>query len=213
MRATFVSDTHGLHARLSVERTDVLVHCGDFSVKGRKNELSRLLDWMAVQPATHRLLVLGNHDRYAREHPDETRSKCDDAGVVWLEKNGVRIDSVHWWGSARMPPFRARGVPAESDPDRHVHWQSMPSDVDVLVTHVPPFGIGDRAFDGTPLGCVDLRHAVLEKAPKIHVFGHIHESHGAFREDGHGTEFYNAASFPLRSKEPRAPLVIDLSSR
>lgn len=210
MRATFVSDTHGLHARLSIEPTDVLVHCGDFSIKGRKTELLRLLDWMAAQPATYRLLVLGNHDRYARERPAETLAACDEAGVVWLDGSGVRIDSVHWWGSARMPPFRARGTEATSDPERRAHWSTIPSDVDVLVTHVPPFGIGDRAFDGTPLGCVDLREAVLEKAPKIHVFGHIHEAHGAFREEGHRTAFYNAASLPLRSKEPRAPLVLDV---
>jgi predicted phosphodiesterase len=58
------------------------------------------------------------------------------------------------------------------------------------VTHGPPMTILDYA-NGQHLGCADLWKRVSEVGPKIHAFGHIHESSG--EEDRDGTKFVNAA--------------------
>lgn len=59
-----------------------------------------------------------------------------------------------------------------------VIWDAIPSDVDLLVTHGPPYGILDVNSEHKHSGSQDLRGKVLKIKPKYHVFGHIHESHG-----------------------------------
>jgi Icc-related predicted phosphoesterase len=72
------------------------------------------------------------------------------------------------------------------------YWDQIPDNLDVLITHGPPFGILDQVTPGgTHLGCEELLKAVQEKKPKVHVFGHIHGGAGAF-ENG-VTRFVNAA--------------------
>lgn len=47
------------------------------------------------------------------------------------------------------------------------------------MTHGPPAGTLDRIEDGMSVGCVDLATRVASIRPRLHVFGHIHEGHGA----------------------------------
>lgn len=55
-------------------------------------------------------------------------------------------------------------------------WNEIPEDTDILVSHGPPFGIGDCCRSGLCVGCPILLSAVQERVkPKIHAFGHIHE--------------------------------------
>ena len=96
--------------------------------------------------------------------------------------------------------------------EREEKWKLIPSNVDVLITHVPPLGHGDLARSGSLLGCEYLLHAVKALKPKLHVYGHIHESAG-LRSDGQ-TLFANAAVFsdfiPDESTIFNPPIVIDL---
>lgn len=56
----------------------------------------------------------------------------------------------------------------------------IPTGIDVLITHGPPAGLGDRDFDGRSTGCADLRHRLEQLSPPLHLFGHLHESGGAW---------------------------------
>lgn len=51
--------------------------------------------------------------------------------------------------------------------------------VDVVMTHGPPFGILDDTRVGPRAGCAYLLEAVARARPRVHCFGHIHESAGA----------------------------------
>ena len=42
------------------------------------------------------------------------------------------------------------------------------------------------------IGCEALREHVVRRAPRVHVFGHVHEAHGEAVHNG--TRFINAAS-------------------
>ncbi|KAL5359653.1 hypothetical protein BJX96DRAFT_164600 [Aspergillus floccosus] len=55
-------------------------------------------------------------------------------------------------------------------------------DVDIMLTHGPPYGVHDQVV-GTheSVGCEHLFRAVRRARPRLHVFGHIHEGHGATR--------------------------------
>lgn len=53
------------------------------------------------------------------------------------------------------------------------------NDIDVVMTHGPPFGVLDVTRTGEKVGCASLLNAVARARPKVHCFGHIHESAGA----------------------------------
>lgn len=55
-------------------------------------------------------------------------------------------------------------------------WAQIPEDTDILITHGPPLGFGDRVDSGEHVGCEDLLRRVQQVRPKLHLFGHIHES-------------------------------------
>lgn len=52
---------------------------------------------------------------------------------------------------------------------------------EVLVTHEPPRGTLDLAFNGRHAGSERVRELVARLRPKVHTFGHIHESPGIAR--------------------------------
>ena len=96
--------------------------------------------------------------------------------------------------------------------ERGQYWDQIPDNLDVLITHGPPFGILDQITSDTEhFGCEELLKAVEEKKPKVHIFGHIHGGAGTF--DNGVTRFVNAA-YLNESYRPLAPAgtvrVIDL---
>ena len=50
-----------------------------------------------------------------------------------------------------------------------------------MLTHGPPYGILDETDTGEAVGCQFLHNAVRRCRPRLHCFGHIHESWGAQR--------------------------------
>lgn len=50
---------------------------------------------------------------------------------------------------------------------------------DILLTHGPPQGVLDRTLTQMNVGCELLAERLQDLRPKIHLFGHIHEAHGA----------------------------------
>jgi Icc-related predicted phosphoesterase len=72
-------------------------------------------------------------------------------------------------------------------------WALIPEGIDVLVTHGPPHGIGDRGPVAGRLGCEDLLARVKRVAPRLHLFGHIHQDRGRWQ---HGpTLFANVTTW------------------
>lgn len=53
------------------------------------------------------------------------------------------------------------------------------NEIDVIMTHGPPFGVLDATKTGEKVGCAYLLDAVARARPQVHCFGHIHESAGA----------------------------------
>lgn len=93
-------------------------------------------------------------------------------------------------------------------------WDAIPYDLDVLVTHGPPAGIGDRTNEGDDAGCEMLLDAIVSAKPRLHVFGHIHEGYGVYTF-GEGnlcrsTTFVNASVCTRKYEPTNSPIVVDL---
>jgi Icc-related predicted phosphoesterase len=67
--------------------------------------------------------------------------------------------------------------------------------IDICITHGPPYSILDvsKMFKPQSVGCQHLFNAMKRVRPRLHVFGHIHEGHGAKRLDWENEKSKNAA--------------------
>jgi Icc-related predicted phosphoesterase len=198
-----LSDTHGLHDRLAVPPCDVLVHAGDFSPRGTREDAVNFLLWFDAQPAKRRILVAGNHDCFVEEHPAEwKRMLLSYPGITYLNDSGCEYGGLRFWGSPITPKFFDWSFMRERGHEIRKHWALIPQDTDVLITHGPPRGVGDRNDRGEFCGCADLTERVFDVEPRLHVFGHIHEGRGEYRLPNRRTRFLNVASIHRALYEP-----------
>lgn len=195
-----LSDTHMSHDGITTVPADVVVHAGDSLGWGSRKELDAFCRWYAKYPAKHKILIAGNHDWCFQKHPTIAPMIARAHGIIYLQDEGVTIDGVMFYGSPWQPWFHdwAFNLPRDGWEIRK-RWENIHDDVDVLVTHGPPFMILDKSSwrhskspDSDHGGCKILRDEVLQRIkPKLHVFGHIHEGYGT--DIVGGTVFVNAS--------------------
>jgi Icc-related predicted phosphoesterase len=199
-----VADTHRKHRELLIPECDLLIHCGDFC-SFRREEERTLADadiWFAEAPAKHVVCIGGNHDFLLQSR--EFRF----AHATFLEDRTVEIGGLLIHGSPWCPDLSGFAYYATNE-QLIEKWRMIPSGIDVLITHTPPFGILDiPSSGGIHLGCPHLRAELNRIRPKLHVFGHVHASHGTHFENG--TRFVNAAVVGGRDLEVcHAPTMVD----
>jgi Icc-related predicted phosphoesterase len=93
----------------------------------------------------------------------------------------VEIQGLTIYGSPWTPSFFRHNWVFNADRGSEIraHWQKIPANLDILVTHGPPFGIVDEVIRNYEhVGCHDLREAILDKKPRVHISGHIHHGYG-----------------------------------
>jgi Icc-related predicted phosphoesterase len=184
-----MADTHGFEDDLDVPDGDVLIHAGDLTRLGELDEIRRVNRFLASLPHRHKLVVAGNHDWSFQTKPDLARKALTAA--TYLEDSAVVIEGVKFYGSPWQPWFLDWAFNLQRGAPLVEKWALIPEDVDVLITHGPPAGIGDKASDGR-VGCDDLLRRVEAIKPKLHIFGHIHEDRGIWKRGS--TVFVNATT-------------------
>ncbi|MDF1739592.1 MAG: metallophosphatase domain-containing protein [Verrucomicrobiales bacterium] len=194
---SIVADTHRQHRALTIPECDILIHCGDFCSFERE-DAATLEDadiWFAEVPAKHVVCVGGNHDFMLQSR--EFRF----AHATFLEDSGIEIEGLSIYGSPWCPDLS--GFAYYADEDQLIErWRQIPTGVDILITHTPPYGFLDVPSSGdVHLGCPHLQDELQRIQPQLHVFGHVHASHGT-HVDG-GTQFVNAAVVGGRNFEVR----------
>jgi Icc-related predicted phosphoesterase len=74
------------------------------------------------------------------------------------------------------PASKNRAFCLERGMDSLEKWKKIPAGVDIVMSHGPPYGIGDRVVAGLRVGCKDLLKEIQTRiCPMYHVYGHIHE--------------------------------------
>jgi len=190
MRIVFISDTHGLHDELSLPAGDLIIHAGDITDHGSKPEVEAFLSWFSALDYPHKIFIGGNHDIFLDEYPVDLLELLP-SNVTYLRNNGCEIAGIKIWGSPVSPDLMDWAF-GKRRSEMAAHWKYMPRQIDILITHTPPFGILDRSSAHHQLGCESLLRKVKNINPKIHVFGHIHASYGT--EIQGQTVFINASN-------------------
>lgn len=190
LRLVIVSDTHRSY-RKPIPPGDVLIHAGDS--EWAPEEMDK---WAQKLPHAHKLAISGNMDWRLSSDKDKLQN------VTYLEDSEIVISGVKIYGSPWTPKFV--GVfQLDNEQEGVAVWDKMPSKVDVLISHGPPAGILDLTSRGKRVGDRALLQKVKEVKPRVHCFGHIHESYGTLRSEG--TLFCNGAVF-----NGHAPIVVDV---
>lgn len=224
MKIICISDTHGMHDSMffPLPEGDVLLHAGDCTNVGSQAGTRQFVEWFQnLQGFDTKIFIAGNHDWSFYRKPawlkdiinDENLSQSD---CVYLEDNFFTIESpefsrpIKFYGSPWVPPFMnwAFNVPRDQ---LYKHWEKIPLDTDVLITHCTPQEIRDYAqYSREHVGCSSLRFYVEEKIkPALHVFGDIHESYGAMVVKD--TLFVNASTATLNYEMTNKPIIVDLT--
>lgn len=205
MRIVALGDSHGFHADLEVPEGDLLIHAGDLSQRGTLDELKTVAEWLRSLPHRHKVVIAGNHDFAFENTPAQARALFAD--FHYLQDELLTLEGLRIWGSPWQPWFHNWAFNLRRGPAIAAKWQLIPPGLDLLVTHGPPAGLGDRCFDGERVGCSDLLATLEHTQPRVHLFGHIHEDRGNWH---HGPTH----CFNVSVSECEAPCtVFDLAPR
>ena len=219
MKIVAISDTHCKWNKITIPECDLLVSSGDYSFKGEFHVVRDFHKWLNKQPAKHIVSGQGNHERYVEADFEGAKKIAleECPRVHFMEEGRVEIEGVKIWISPMTPFFcdwSYNRAPSEKDEMMVVdysrgkiklvksiwpHWQAIPNDTQILITHGPPQGILDQTtyasgdLRSEPLGCPLLMKRIKElKKLDLHFFGHIHHPGGTAKcQDG--VTFYNAA--------------------
>ena len=155
------SDTHGHHRDLQVpEGADIIICAGDAVEDDLKGEeYNDFIEWFAALPAKWKIFVPGNHElSFSRSKYGAIVEQFEAAGILVLQNAVEDCDGV---------------VIGSISKDARIADDDIPDNIDILVTHYPPYGILDEN-----MGSPDILNFVLKARPKYHLFGHIHETEG-----------------------------------
>ena len=155
------SDTHGHHRALRVpEDADTIICAGDAVEDDLKGgEYDDFIEWFSALPSKRKLFVPGNHElSFDLDQAEEIVKHFETAGITVLQ------DAVEDCDGVIIGSISGNSLIADED---------IPKDLDILVTHYPPYGILDEN-----LGSLEILNFVLKAQPQYHLFGHIHATEG-----------------------------------
>lgn len=235
-KVCLTSDLHG--SLPTLPECDILVIAGDICpdffrinqrtgvrLKGEDAQAIWLrktfLPWLRQQPVGRTVAIAGNHDfvfQNASMVPDEFYAE-----VSYLRDREITLDGLRIYGTPWVPNLPNWAFYAE-DYALDEMYGLVPDGLDILVTHGPPFGYGDKTnmrfasdpddFDGH-VGSLACKDAIQRRWPRVSVFGHIHEGYGHYRipVDDDPDSYANAYNVALNDENynpVNPPVVIDL---
>ncbi|OYT29160.1 hypothetical protein B6U98_03055 [Thermoplasmatales archaeon ex4572_165] len=169
MKIFAVADIHGAQYRVNEIRNviekhnpDIICVCGDITQFGPGEVATLLLDQLPGKV----IVVPGNIDTsdvidgIKKSHADNVQqNRFEFKGVSFLGLNGVSDNET----------FSFYSNPVNRAVFKHI---------DVLMTHVPPYGFQDNIFLGKHGGSKILYEIMQEIKPRLVLCGHIHENPG-----------------------------------
>lgn len=207
------SDLHGFLP--AVEPCDVLLLAGDLVPLDIQDDMGLSLrwftdafaEWVEEIPAGEVIGIGGNHDflldRLRRRVGPGVHERLFDAGWTYLQDAGTTLAcGLKVWGTP-WSPGTADWAFMGHDHELTEFFDRIPTELDVLLTHTPPYGKGDRApREPNPLagwlkahehiGSATLQRVIHRAKPRLVVYGHVHAD-GGWRLDTPDTRYANVS--------------------
>mmetsp|Transcript_63179 Transcript_63179/g.175202 ORF Transcript_63179/g.175202 Transcript_63179/m.175202 type:complete len:309 (+) Transcript_63179:58-984(+) len=226
-RLVCFGDTRGQHDKIPNEHhphADVLLHAGNFTSTGEPEQVHSFAEWLKRYPAIHKVVIAGDHDvtfepdyyhhAWQRYHqvPFDCRQArqpiVDGTCCTYLENEAVEIMGYRIYGSPWQPELHDGAFNLRRGPACCTVWERMPKNVDILITHGPPYSMDDLCHSRYWTGCEDLLLTIKRHGVPVSLAGHIHGRYGTVNDGT--TLFVNAATCTLDLSPTNPPIVIDL---
>ncbi len=212
MKIVCVSDLHGNLP--DIPSGDLLIVAGDLTARDTEPEYLRFNEWISEQKFDLKIIIGGNHDCLVEKGLNLQNS---DSNVVYLQDSGYNFQGLKIWGfpwtykfKGINPKCTAFTLPLDDFDQMNVKANLIPDDVDILVSHGPPYSIADEIIRGACVGCpILLEHVKHRINPSFHIFGHVHEcAQSIVKVPNCETSFINCSVVDERYKFNRKCVVI-----
>jgi Icc-related predicted phosphoesterase len=207
MKIDCIADLHGYKPKLT--GGDLLIIAGDLTARDTKEEIDEFDDWLYKQKYKKKIFIAGNHDNnlvgetpkiYKATFTNELSNSIRSfEKFEYLCDSGTEFEGLKIWGSPwsllfdKINPKCKAFTGTEEDLEKK--FDIIPEDVNILITHTPPYGMLDNTVDGVWAGSMSLLHRMLDLKPGkllLHCFGHIHEARGNFKSTYQDTQYISA---------------------
>lgn len=211
MRCVAFGDTHGEHlGMIKWPKADLVICVGDFSTFGNEEDTIKFIEQYKNLKYPKKILICGNHDWLFERNFSGAMELLKETGITYLQDSEIVIEGIKFYGTPWSKEFNQW---AFMKPERDLVpiYAQIPTDVQVLITHQPPYGILD--FVDTRSGMQGSKALLNEYAnkrlkPTYHVFGHIHESYGRSRIGS--THFINCSLMNGQYDRVNEPILIEI---
>lgn len=158
---------------------------------------NEFLPWATLLPCDKVIFIAGNHDFSMGNLDFMTSVFSKDRKVTYL------FHENYVYTSKEGKEYSIFGTPycklfgnwafMEMDTILDNLYKDIPENLDILISHDAPYGVSDIIlqedcpwYDGkTHIGNKPLSAAILKKAPKIVIHGHLHSTSREFEEWGY----------------------------
>lgn len=189
-----ISDLHG--NLINVDPCDVLLIAGDIvplQIQRNSEATKRwfryeFVPWAESLMCNKILLTWGNHDidmwldnsYYFNITEEIPKLRLNNKYLVELTDNYDKSNTIKIAGTPWCHQF-GKWAYMKSDIELATEYNSIPNNLDILVTHDAPYGISDVLlqkgyYTGEHIGNKPLAEAILKKKPKYVVHGHLHST-------------------------------------
>lgn len=217
MKICCVSDLHGNLPK--IPECDLLIIAGDicphfaYPVGSDKDVIEQSIwfstkfsAWLKIQPAKETVACWGNHDFVGPAVPQVSSPMLQLATDKTVTVGQTKIYCSPWqkwyWDWAFNAPYNDN-----QEVFLHEKLDKIPDDTDIIVSHGPVLGYGDRV--GTEnTGSSALRDAVDRVQPKLLVCGHVHHGYGIYKRGE--TTIVHASLCDHRNELLRDPILLEI---
>ncbi len=224
-----ISDLHGDFPELE-GNADVLIVAGDLTARHTLKEFNYFFNWLKKQNYKHKIVIGGNHDAYLQQNVmygqnsmNLGRNEDGTYDYYYLCESEVIIDGIKFYGTPWTKTFagiapNCKAFTVDGEEMLSKKWVVIPEDTDVLITHSPPYLIGDLVdrspYEPEHVGSKSLGRLIRDSNIKLNVFGHVHEGYGEMRleriSDDHEFIFVNASIMNKDYESVNKPIRIEI---
>ena len=185
MKIWHISDTHGYHDLLKVEKNeniDMVIFSGDSSNNRassiNENEVINFIEWYKKLPYEYKIFVAGNHDSSIEEKLIK-KDYFNKNRIFYLENESITLNHINIFGSPYTPTFNNWCFMKDRNKMNKI-WELIPYNTNIVISHGPPKGILDLTYNRENelefCGCSALMKKMLNLQPELCLFGHIHNN-------------------------------------
>jgi Icc-related predicted phosphoesterase len=200
--------TADLHGWLPpVPRCDLLLIAGDICPPSNQPEWldTEFRTWLRRSPAKEVVVTWGNNDSAAHA------AALPDLPCVTLVDQTVTCAGLRIYGAPSTTGVIYERWMSDEDDDL-LDGLRLPDRVDIVVCHVPPFGVLDSTGHGVSTGSRTLLREITRVQPDITICGHVHAARGRHTFPW-GGQIYNVAALDSRRQPYDDPIArIELPS-